>query len=283
MVQAAELKLSSPALEIEAGQQFQVDLLLNTKEESINALEGKIIFSPELLKLKEIRDGNTIVNFWIEKSKNDSVGNVVFSGITPGGFKGENGLVLSIIFETVKSGVVTIEIVDARALLNDGQGSLASLNILPLDIAIPETISLRKPVVVEVGDTLAPESFKPEITRDQNIFDDKYFLVFATQDKGLGMARYEVRELRQNFFSFFTNWKKAVSPYLLTDQELKSYVFIKAVDSAGNEKIEVISPKYSLLWYENCLIYVIIILSLFVYILWKTLLRRRNFSRQKSS
>ncbi len=278
---AAELKLSSPDTKIEAGQQFQAGLFLNSKEENINALEGKIIFPRELLKLKEIQDGNTIVNFWLEKPKNDSSGSIVFSGVTPGGFKGENGLIFSAIFETIKSGVASLEISDARVLLNDGQGSPASLNVLPFKIVISETTSPQKPVVIEVGDTLPPESFKPEIAQDQNIFDGKYFLVFAAQDKGLGMAKYKVRESSQKIFPFLAKWREAASPYLLTDQELKSYVFIKAIDLAGNERTEIISPKYPILWYENYLFYVIIMLSFIVFlVLWKILRRKKNLLLQ---
>ena len=279
---AAELKLSSPTLKIEAGQQFQVDLSLNTEAESINALEGKIIFPPELLKLKKIQDGNSFVNFWIEKPKDDSTGGITFSGITPGGMTIENGLIFSAVFETITSGAATLEISDARALLNDGQGSAASLDVLPLNLTVSETTAAQKPVNIEVSDTLPPETFRPEIAQDKNIFAGRYFLVFATQDKGSGMARYEVRELRQNFFSSLTSWKEAVSPYLLADQELKSYIFIKAVDWNGNEKIAVISPRYPLLWYENYLIYAIIILSVSAYILWKILRRKRDSSRRQS-
>ena len=270
--QAAELKLNAPASKIEAGQQAQVDLFLNSEAESINAIEGKITFPAELLKLKEIRDGNTIVNFWLEKPKNDSSGSIVFSGITPGGFKGENGLIFSAIFETIKSGVAALRISEVRALLNDGQGSAAALDISPLQIVISEATSSPKPVAIEVSDTLPPESFKPEIAQDQTVFNGKYFLAFATQDKGSGIARYEVRESRQKIFSFLYGWKEASIPYLLADQDLKSYIFVKAVDLAGNERMEVISPEYPLLWYENYSVYIIIILSIFVFlILWKIL------------
>jgi len=277
LASAAELKLNAPVPKIEAGQQAQVDLFLNSKAESINAIEGKITFPAELLKLKEIRDGGTIVNLWIDKPKADSTGEIVFSGITPGGVNIENGFIFSLIFEAIKSGVATLGISEARILLNDGQGTLASLNILPLDIAISEALPLSKSVVIEVSDVLPPEQFKPEIAQDQTVFNGKYFLAFATQDKGSGMAKYEVRESRQKLFFFLSSWKEAASPYLLTDQELKSYVFIKAVDLKGNERIEVISPKYPLLWYENYLFYAIIILSLLVFlILWKILRGKKH-------
>lgn len=255
---------------------MQVDLSLDSPAESINALEGKIIFPQELLKLKELRDGNTIVNFWLEKPKNDLTGEIIFSGITPGGFNGKNGLIFSAIFETIKSGVATLRISEARALLNDGQGTAASLSLSPINVEISQATSSKKPVVIEVSDTLPPETFKPEIAQDQNVFNGKYFLAFATQDKGSGMARYEVREIRQKPFSFFYKWKEAASPYLLSDQSLKSYVYVKAVDLNGNGRIELISPQNPLLWYENYLVYVIIILSLIVFlILWEILRRKK--------
>lgn len=277
LASAAELKLSSPVSNIEVGQPIQVDLFLNTGEEKLNAFEGKIIFPGELLKLKEIRDGNTIVNFWLEKPKNEASGSIVFSGITPGGFQGEKGLIFSAIFEAIKSGAAALEIAEARVLLNDGQGTAAILSLSPLAITIAETTLSPKPVEIKVNDTVPPESFQPEIAQDRNVFDNKSFLVFATQDKGAGIARYEAREIRQKFLPFLYAWHEAVSPYLLTDQELKSYIFIKAVDLAGNEKIEIIFPKYPLLWYENYLFYVILILSLIVFlVLWKILRRRRR-------
>ncbi len=270
MTLAAELKLSSPVSKIEAGQQLQVGLLLNTGEENINALEGKIIFPQELLKLKEIRDGNTIINLWLEKPKNYSTDSIIFSGITPGGFKGENGLIFLAIFETIKSGIATLKISDARVLLNDGQGSSAALNILPVKINILETTSSQKRIAIEVSDTLSPESFKPEIVQDRNLFDGKYFLVFATQDKGSGMDIYKARESRQKFFSFLTKWQEATSPYFLTDQELKSYIYIKAVDKRGNGRIAVVEPRYPLNWYENWRIgSIIILIIVFGYILWE--------------
>jgi len=277
VVLASELKLSSPVSEVGTGQQLQVGLFLSTGEENINALEGKIIFPAELLKLKEVRDGNTIVNFWVEKPIIDSSGAIVFSGITPGGVNVENGFIFSAIFETIKSGVATLRISEVRALLNDGQGSAAALDISPLQIVISEATSPQKSAAIEVSDTLPPEQFKPEIAQDQTVFNGKYFLAFATQDKGSGMARYEVREIRQKPFSFFYKWKEAASPYLLADQSLKSFIYVKAVDLNGNVRIELISPQNPLLWYENYLVYVIIILSLIVFlILWKILRRKKD-------
>ena len=56
-------------------------------------------------------------------------------------------------------------------------------------------------------------------------------------------------------------WIRAESPYVLKDQKLKSYVYIKAIDKAGNERIEVIPQKYPFQWYESWLWWGIIIVG----------------------
>src|SRR3989344_535718 len=64
---AAEFFFDSETKEASPGAGFQTDVLLNAENEEINAVEGKIIFPPELLELQTINDGNSIVNFWVER------------------------------------------------------------------------------------------------------------------------------------------------------------------------------------------------------------------------
>ena len=64
---AAEIFYDADTRKVKANTEFEVGVFLNAESENINAFEGKIIFPHDLLDLKEIRDGNTIVNFWIEK------------------------------------------------------------------------------------------------------------------------------------------------------------------------------------------------------------------------
>ena len=115
----------------------------------------------------------------------------------------------------------------------------------------------------------------PEIARDESISDDKWFIVFATQDKASGVDHYEVKESRQKILTFFSRWRAAESPHVLKDQELRSYIFVKAVDKTGNERIVKLSPQNSLRWYENYENWIILIVIAVVFafgakkILWK--------------
>jgi hypothetical protein len=284
LASAAELNLISQTQEINVGQQFQVDVVLNTESEQINAIEGKIVFPNELLEVKEIRDGNSIVNFWIERPwalhqtdakperKTDAA--IVFSGIVPGGYNGRQGLILSITFLAKKEGSGLMEIQKAKTLLNDGKGTEAKLKIFNFQFSIFKESAAIQPSVPKIKDLEPPEDFKPEIAQNPEIFDGRYFLVFATQDKGSGIDYYALRETRRKIErETDAKWVIAESPYLLKDQKLRSYIYVKAVDKAGNERIVVVEPRYPLKWYEKWEIWSIIVLLvvLIFYILRKFL------------
>jgi hypothetical protein len=298
-VEAAELNLYSKRQEIGLDQQFKVDLFLNTEGENINALEGKILFPADFLELKEINDGGSIVSFWVEKPKarkdaninntrnganenitrnSANIQEVVFSGIVPGGFSGEKGLILSLVFKTKKEGQAFIEISDSKVLLNDGLGTETKLKTGNLLININPNISV--PEYIAPSDKEPPEDFKPEIVSDPNIFDGKYVLIFETKDKGSGVDKYFVYENTRKRTQINANeWVVAESPYLLKDQKLRSYIYVKAVDKAGNERIVYLNPKYPLKWYEKWEIWSIIILV--IVIGYMAIMRKRQGARDK--
>ena len=267
-IQAAELELSSQT-QIGIGQQFKVDLTLNA-DEGINALGGKIVFPVDLLELKEIRDGNSIVSLWIEKPKSyilNPKSYISFSGVIPGGYNSRGGLIFSLIFRAKLKGVGSVDIREAQTFLNDGQGTLAKLTTKNLEFRIQDleekSLNSKSYILNSKKDTEPPEAFTPQLARDPDIFDNKWFLVFATQDKNSGLDFYEVNEARR--FRFWelgfwkkqpeTSWQKAESPYLLADQNLKSDIYIKAVDKAGNEMIVILPAKP---WYREWLVDIII-------------------------
>ncbi|OGY59005.1 MAG: hypothetical protein A3E61_02030 [Candidatus Colwellbacteria bacterium RIFCSPHIGHO2_12_FULL_43_12] len=257
---AAEINIDTKNPELKTGEQFTTAIFLST-DEGINALEGQIVFPPDLLELKEVQDGDSIINFWLEKPRIDSPGKIIFSGITPGGFQGNSGLLFSMTFQTKQSGNGTITSQNVKALKNDGVGT-------PIEITLPNfQFSISKEVAVVIPaqkeDYEPPEMFLPEVTHDKNIFDDKWFLVFATQDKDSGIDHYEVKESRQRLFSVFDKWVSAESPHIISDQELRSYVFIKAIDKAGNARVFKVNPKSPLMWYENYENWTIIIVGAF--------------------
>ncbi|MEK7176444.1 MAG: cohesin domain-containing protein [Patescibacteria group bacterium] len=274
IVFAAQISFDAKTTQTQVGKNFEVILFVNTEQENLNAFEGKVTFPNALLDLKEIRDGNTIVNFWIEKPKAQDNA-IIFSGVTPGGFNGKSGLIFSVIFEAKQEGVAKFEVKDARILRNDGIGSMVVLSMMPLEVVISKEARIEIPAIQKIEDREQPELFVPEIARDESISDGEWFIAFITQDKVSGIDHYEIKESRQKILTFFSRWRAAESPHVLKDQELRSYIFVKAVDKAGNERIVKLSPQNSLRWYENYENWIILIVIAVVFasgakkILWK--------------
>ncbi len=235
---AAVLFLDPPVVQVKPHSTFQIDLVIDTQTEDINALEGKLHFPADLLTVKEIRDGGSIINFWVEHPEiQESV--VSFSGIIPGGYQFPRGNVLSFVFESKTNGDGQVTIDEARVLRNDGKGTSVALSLAPMAFHIAENVETVTPSVGDIQDHDIPELFTPVVAKDPLIFDGKWFLSFATQDKGSGIARYEVRE---SAWWGSGSWRTASSPYVLKRQDPARPIFVKAIDRAGNERVVQTTP-----------------------------------------
>ena len=104
-------------------------------------------------------------------------------------------------------------------------------------------------------------------------------MVFATQDKKSGVDHYEVAEDKTNVGVEYNklNWHRAGSPYLLSDQSLGNFVYVKAVDNRGNERVAMLSSAPIKKGYKIYLFWGIIGLSL----IW-LLLRRKIWRKQQN-
>lgn len=253
--QGAELYFGAHSQEVGVGKNFEIGVFINTEAEFINAAEGEIVF-PSDVELIGIRDGNSITSLWIRPPRLIETGRVAFAGVIPGGYFGSRGQLFSLILRAKREGPITITTSDERILLNDGQGTPTNVMRAPLSLNV--SLKAAAEAFLPPLDTDPPEPFTPIITRNPNLFGNRYFLVFATQDKGSGVREYQVQERK-----FFKNpkerkWQTAESPYLLRDQRLRSYVFVKAIDNDGNERLEILVPQTP--WYEDYTVLGIIIL-----------------------
>ncbi len=242
-VLASEIFFSTEAGEIKINQQFEIKVFVNTEKKYMNAVEGEVVFPQDLLKIEEINDGNSMVNFWIEKPKSLQEGKISFSGITPGGYNNVEGLLFSVIFTAKKEGNGNIVFNNIKVLQNDGLGTKDSVTISSFSFLISKQALIYQDKIPEIIDNDPPEDFKPEITNSPILFAGKWFLVFATQDKGSGIDHYEVKEGDKPFII-------VESPYLLQNQGLNEEIYVKAVDKDDNEKIVLLSSKV-LMWYDN--------------------------------
>jgi hypothetical protein len=251
---AAEVFLVSAKNVFTTQEEFSVQVYINTENISVNAIEGKIVFPSDLLELKDIRDGNSSINFWIERPSNINQNNISFSGITAGGFSGSKKFLFTAVFKSKVLGDGIININNVKILQNDGVGTEIATSISPLNFSISNEPSVLPVENLVILDNEPPEEFTPLIAKDPTIFDGKYFLVFSAIDKGVGIDHYQVRE------GIWNEYIIAESPYLLSDQSLSKDILIKAVDKQGNKRIVKMKAQNPSFGLEEVLIIGIILL-----------------------
>lgn len=264
-----------------------VPIYIDTEGENVNAFDIKIKF-PNSLIFRDWNDAGSIINFWVEKPNihNDLL---QFSGVSIGGYVGRKGPLVNLIFEKTQTNTNSIQTIaekifleilpSSKILLNDGLGTEAKL------IGENRVFKISELKTIETFiDNYPPEPFKIYIYKNREIFDGKYFIVFQTTDKQSGIAYYEVAE-KQDFFKPKIEdliFKKTSPFYILKDQTLRSYIFVKAVDKFGNERIEYLKPKNLLSFDEvvNILIFGIFVFLLIklVYNKWKSKFLEKQIS-----
>jgi hypothetical protein len=254
--------------EFSVNDQFEVFFKVDAQGKDINAMQGKVDFSSNVFSVVEIKDGNSIVGKWVEKpvvsgGAGGFLGGINFSYIIPNGYKGvlspyyggyKPGKMFSIIFSAKKAGTGYIKISDGKAYLNDGDATKmnVSSNVLSLNISAVGVSSggtMVKKSSPNSMDVLAPDKFALVLSKDENISEGKWFLAFDAKDNDSGVDHYEVYESLLEGYSDGA-WSEAESPYVLKDQNLSSYVYVKAVDGNGNGKVETFEPSNIRPWYS---------------------------------
>ncbi len=221
-------------------QDFLVQVLLDAEGEPVNAFEGEVSFPAELVEPTAVFDGDSSVNLWVERPAlaGGRAGAITFSGVTVGGVSGSRERLFSIAFHAKGVGAGAIGVSRIRLLQNDGAGTEAAATVSPLPLSVVGGWSGLAPRDRLAEDVEAPEDFVPVLASDPNIFDGRYFLAFATQDKASGVDRYEVRE------GWWGPFVPAESPHLLERQALDVDVHVKAIDRAGNERLSTVSAAH---------------------------------------
>ena len=262
--------------EVKKGEFIVVPIYLDTQFEEINAVEVYVNFSNNLV-FRDYLDGNSIITHWIEKPhlqySDVRRPKIIFSGIIAGGISGRNLNLVELVFEAKETGIAKIEIDEnSKVLLNDGLGTKTKLIALSHSFNV---LDIEGKPEIKIKDSFPPEPFKIYLARNKEIFNGKYYITFEAKDKQSGIAYYEISEKPITFIFLAKpdiknlSFKKAESLYVLEDQSLRSYVIVKAVDKAGNERVEILYPQRVLL-YEDVLMFtvcLVILIGLIIFII----------------
>lgn len=262
LAQAAEIYLDPATGTFPIGVTFAVNVRLNTQGQCINAAEVNLAYPKSELQAVAVSAGDSIFSLWV---KNPTIyadyGLVSFIGGLPGGYCGRvagdaslSNKLATVYFAfptstTVSSTSIPVSAslsfaTGTNAVLNDGLGTFAKLTSGGASYA-PVTSGQFAPASawqdLIQSDTIPPEPFKVGVYRDQSLFNDQLFAVFSTVDKQTGIDHYEVAEVpasQANLPENQWNWARADSPYLLHNQNLNGMLEVRAIDMAGNERLE---------------------------------------------
>lgn len=252
------------------GQEVRVQVVLSTDTSEVNAIEGSVALPPSL-SLVRIEDGNSLVTLWLKRPTTEGQ-SIAFSGVTPGGYAGQNGRVFAFVVKVVREGNSALTFSNVQLLKNDGEGTVIGTSGVPLSLSVRGKAEDVSPVLV---DTVRPETFVPTIGKDESLFDGSWFVAFTTQDKGVGIDRYTIQESKSRIGLWFSPKVIAESPHVLQDQTGKSYVRIVAYDKEGNVRSAVAAPALPAPWYMR-IEYISALLCVAALILIGIFLRRKN-------
>jgi len=281
---AATLYLEPQAQDIKLGEVFIQEIKIDT-EKPVNAIEVNLKYPSDVLEVVDVSFGNSILTIFAQNPVIDQENGLIsFAGGIPGGYDKiipngaeESNLIAQIVFQCCNDKKVDfsacaslldissqtqikITIQDSsKVLLNDGFGTEIDIKTQESVINIIPEFS---PVVEDEWqkqkqeDNIPPEQIQVKIVYD-TLIEDKNVLVFSTTDKQTGIDYYEVKEGKGD-------WQEVESPHILIDQKIKGVVKIKAVDKAGNERIQIVKRPGPLPYYLFGLVLIIIIAAYYL-------------------
>src|SRR3989344_5500993 len=104
---------------------FDVSIILDTENESINAVRAVLSFPPDKLQLISSGTGRSIIEIWTaHPSSNNATGIIDIQGGIPNGINVKSGLVLTLTFRAKTTGTAFLRFSDdSKVLANDGLGT----------------------------------------------------------------------------------------------------------------------------------------------------------------
>lgn len=151
---AATIYLSPSAKTIKVGDTFTVKAFINTQGRVINAAEGSISFSDDLVNAMAVSSAGSIFSLWPETpSFSNSAGRALFNGGVPNpGYNGSGGQVVNVTFKAKSPGVAFFSLSGVSIRENDGLGTDIFSGQSGTSVTITGTAETSKP---------APETIEP--------------------------------------------------------------------------------------------------------------------------
>lgn len=215
--------------QVETGEVFEVELMIDTDEEVINSIDFVIDFPENLVEFSGYRESDTNIKLWIE-SPNERDGKVYLSGVVPGGIDGvynenseslENIKLTKLLFKAKKNGIGEFLWEKVLVLKHDGKGTKFDVPQISSKI----TVSKGGDIESLNQDIIPPKTF--EVVFIKKTEDSPSLIYFKADDIGSGIQKYEVK-IGKN------DWQESKSPKEVERGIFDKKVKVRAYDFSGN-------------------------------------------------
>lgn len=264
------------------GDIFDTAIIISA-DKAINAMHLEVLYPNDIVDVVDISTGDSIITLW--KNKPESTqhnGALVFEGGLPTpGFIGQNGVIAHISFKIKAIAPFEIRVQNASILLNNGLGTedQTETTTVKLESKRPhEGYTPKTPIKRE--DTEPPTNLMLNIGRDTKLFNNYYFAAFTGQDN-VAIDHFEIAENPSGITPNNSEWYRATSPSKLRTQHGNIIVFLKAVDTSGNETITKIHKNLSATENKGLFIYTLLILLVSGILLWVWNRRQKTIQKNK--
>lgn len=164
-VLAATLQLSANRTAFAIGDQFTVDVKVDSGGVGINAAQATIQVPKDVLQIVSADKGGSVFNFWITDPTISSDGSQAsFVGGSTSGFSGKSLQIVHLVMKVKGSGSANISFTDGAVTANDGSGTNVLSSMKGLTISSGPSTGTA-PISTEGGVTVEQQPQPTQITR----------------------------------------------------------------------------------------------------------------------
>ncbi|MFZ2205173.1 MAG: cohesin domain-containing protein [Minisyncoccia bacterium] len=165
---AATINLFSNKDSLSIGDEFSIDLKIDSESVGINAAQATLQYTKDLVSVVNVDKTDSVLNFWlVEPSVDNTLGTINFIGGSTSGLSGKSLQVLRVVFKVIGTGTISLTLNDSAVTASDGSGTnvLTATKGIELSSLVKTTVSVIVPTVTNPAPEIAPNApAKPVIS-----------------------------------------------------------------------------------------------------------------------
>lgn len=190
---AATISLLPQARTFGIGQEFSVDIKINTEDAFINASQATVRFPVDILELINVDKTGSAFGFWPNEPKiSNEEGTLVFTGGTAKGIAGESLQILKMEFKAKGTGFANLTLLDAAVTASDGKGTnvLSALKGTGITIGAQVITPTQPPPATLQAPATTPSAVAPPVEAPKKVIREPVIAKKLSQKPELRVPLY---------------------------------------------------------------------------------------------